>query len=77
MPELSKWVADGYELLAIKRSSRCEIVGKPYVAIMRRSPNGIKTIFYIKVIPPGFERFLDKAYVWLPSRNTGNNKKSI
>lgn len=66
MAEINKikhWMDDGYELLTIKRATRFELAGKYYVAVLRKSPMGIKTLIYLKAVPKGYEYYLGKKYI--------------
>jgi hypothetical protein len=66
MAEINKikhWMDDGYELLTIKRATRFELAGKYYVAVLRKSPMGIKTLIYLKAVPADYQYYYDKKYM--------------
>ena len=66
MSEINKikhWMDDGYELLTIKRATRFELAGKYYVAVLRKSPMGIKTLIYLKAVPADYQYYYDKKYM--------------
>ena len=61
--KIRKWQDDGYELLTIRKATRFELAGKYYVAVLRKSPMGIKTLIYLKAVPADYQYYYAKKYI--------------
>lgn len=62
--KIKQCVADGYELLTIRKATRFELAGRYFVAIFRQSPSSVKTLIYLRAVPMGYEKYLDKKYIF-------------